>query len=133
MIHSPISHDYAPSDNNSKKRRYNKSYGDISSAVTHDTTKHTFSHPSGGYLLYENDTSNSMTIRLTHTYVPYRSRGQGIAKLLCDAAFQYAKCTNFRVIPECTYIVHTYLRRFPCKEAYDTGNYINFIFHHLCV
>ena len=56
------------------------------------------------------------TIDLYHTYVPEVFRGRGIAEKLCRAAFEYAKAKDFAVVPSCSYISATYLKRHPEYE-----------------
>ena len=56
-------------------------------------------------------------IDLYHTYVPEVFRGRGMAEKLCKAAFEYAKAERLTVIPSCSYISGTYLKRHPEYES----------------
>lgn len=55
-------------------------------------------------LLYEIEHGNVMSIY--HTFVPEEERGKGIAALMADAAFEFAKSSGFKVRPDCAYIKH---------------------------
>lgn len=46
---------------------------------------------------------------LTHTFVPPSGRGKGIAKILCDAAFEFARLEGVAIRPSCSYLTDTYL------------------------
>lgn len=48
-----------------------------------------------------------------HTFVPPDMRGTGAAAQLCHAAFAHARSSHVCVIPSCSYISQSYLRRFP--------------------
>eukprot|EP00898_Chlorokybus_atmophyticus_P005874 jgi/Chlat1/6288/Chrsp44S05874 len=50
---------------------------------------------------------------MAHTYVPPSMRGRRVADRLAAAAFEYCGDQGFRVIPSCSYIGDTYLRRHP--------------------
>ncbi|ETV71272.1 hypothetical protein H257_13410 [Aphanomyces astaci] len=56
------------------------------------------------------------TMDMWRTFVDPAGRGQGIAKLLCDEAFEYAKTNELEVVPSCSYIRHTYLKPSPTKR-----------------
>ncbi len=43
------------------------------------------------------------TIDIYHTFAPEKLRGRGIAARLMQAAIDYAKENNLKVIPTCTY------------------------------
>ncbi len=60
------------------------------------------------YLLYNVD-GNEMDIY--HTFTPPELRGRGIAEQLALAAFDYARKNNLKVIPSCSYIKDTFLKR----------------------
>ena len=51
-------------------------------------------------------------LSLTHVGVPKPLEGRGIAGQLTQAALDWARAENYRVIPVCTY-VQTWLRRHP--------------------
>jgi len=50
-------------------------------------------------------------LEITHTLVPPAFRGKGVAALLCDAAFAYARAAGMTVRPTCTYVSDTYLKK----------------------
>jgi len=39
-----------------------------------------------------------------HTFTPSEDRGKGIAEKLAEAAFDFVKENNFKVVPACSYI-----------------------------
>lgn len=49
------------------------------------------------------------TIDITHTHVPGPFRGKGLARVLCDAVYNYAEVNNLKVVPSCSYVRQTYL------------------------
>jgi uncharacterized protein len=51
-------------------------------------------------------------MRLTHTGVPRRLEGRGIAAALVRAALDHARAHDLRVLPLCSY-VRVYMRRHP--------------------
>jgi len=55
---------------------------------------------------------NGTTMIITHTYVPPRFEGQGIANKLANTALEYAKEENYKIISFCSF-VDVYLRRHP--------------------
>ena len=52
-----------------------------------------------------------------HTYVPEAFRGRGMAQRLCQAAFEHAKARGLTVLPSCSFISDTYLKRHPEYES----------------
>ena len=85
-------------------------------AVLHDREAQRFCVKLEGYeacLMYRREGN---TIDLYHTYVPEVFRGQGIAEKLCKAAFEHAKKEGAHVVPSCSYISDTYLKRHPEYE-----------------
>ncbi|KAF0694370.1 Aste57867_14739 [Aphanomyces stellatus] len=50
------------------------------------------------------------TMDMRRTFVDPAGRGQGIARLLCDEAFLYAKSNALDVKPSCSYIRDNYLK-----------------------
>lgn len=53
------------------------------------------------YVLYAEDKE---TLDLYSTYTPSELRGQGLAEKVVLAAFEYAKESNLKVIPNCWYV-----------------------------
>ena len=79
--------------------------------VIHDPANHRFCVRLQGYeacLMYR---LTGRELDLYHTYVPEVFRGRGMAEKLCKAAFEYAKANGLTVIPSCSYISETYLKR----------------------
>lgn len=60
---------------------------------------------------------NGRQIDLYRTYVPEVFRVRGVAEQLCKAAFEHAKAEGLTVLPSCSYISGTYLKRHPEYEA----------------
>lgn len=60
------------------------------------------------------------TMIITHTYVPPRFEGQGIANKLANTALEHAKENKFKIISFCSF-VDVYLRRHP--EYQDLQQY----------
>ena len=52
------------------------------------------------------------TLFFTHTEVPPKFRGQGIADQLAKQALDYARTHQFTVVPLCSFMA-TYIRRHP--------------------
>ena len=59
------------------------------------------------------------TMMLTHTGVPQALRGRGIAAALVQAALDYARATDLKVRPDCSY-AESYMQRHP--ETLDLLN-----------
>ena len=85
--------------------------------VVHDQQSSRFCVKLSGYeacLMYA---KQGKELDLYHTYVPEVFRGRGIAERLCKTAFEYAKQQGLIVIPSCSYISDTYLKRHPEYES----------------
>ncbi|ETW07390.1 hypothetical protein H310_01916 [Aphanomyces invadans] len=98
------------------------------SAVVHDAAKKRFAIYAAaaedqeiGFLDYDTQypSENVTVLDLQHTVVHPAGRGQGLAQKLCDAAFIYAREQGFKVIPTCSYITGTYLKRTTLPDAVD--------------
>lgn len=79
--------------------------------VIHDTDKHQFKMDIGdycAYLAYSN--AGHKVIDIYTTYVPEALRGQNIAAELVDAAIDFVKQNNLKIIPTCSY-VERYIQR----------------------
>lgn len=48
---------------------------------------------------------------LFHTFTDIELRGQGIAEKLAQAAFEFAKKNNLRVVPTCDYVRDYFLKK----------------------
>ena len=84
--------------------------------VEHDQASHRFRVTMDGFeacLMYR---LQDRDIDLYHTYVPEVFRGRGIAERLCKAAFEHAQQQGLTVVPSCSYISDTYLKRHPELE-----------------
>ncbi|KAF0719998.1 Aste57867_649 [Aphanomyces stellatus] len=94
--------------------------------VVHDAQRRRFLIPAAdghselGFLSYEQmQIKTTHVLDLQHTVVEPAGRGQGLAQKLCDAAFVYAQDQGFKVIPTCSYISDTYLKRTTLPHAHD--------------
>lgn len=79
--------------------------------IEHDKKNQKFFAVIGGkeaYLQYI--ISNTSTMNMIKTYVPYELRGQGIAGKIAEEALNYAKQNFYKVIPSCSY-VDVYMER----------------------
>ncbi len=56
------------------------------------------------------------TLIFTHTEVPSKFRGQGIADKLAQSALEYARAHHLTVVPRCSYML-AYIRRHPEYKA----------------
>ena len=45
------------------------------------------------------------TVIMNHTYVDGSLRGQGIASILLEKAYEQIKSLNFKVVPTCSYAI----------------------------
>ena len=48
--------------------------------------------------------ASPIVMDITHTLVPEAFRGQGVAKVLVDAAVAYARANGMKVKPTCSYV-----------------------------
>ena len=60
-------------------------------------------------------TGDSMTIH--HTFVPPELRGKGLAAVLAEAALNFAKASELKVTPQCSYIA-TYIEQTQSRKPY---------------
>lgn len=63
------------------------------------------------YLSYEE--VDDRTLDYTHTFVPERHRGQGIAEELVLDALEYAREAGRMIIPSCPYVRHIVEDEYP--------------------
>ncbi len=61
-------------------------------------------------LLYKKE-NNIMD--LYHTFTPEELRGKGIAEILTNAAFEFAKQHNLKIRPSCSYVKDVFLKKHP--------------------
>jgi predicted GNAT family acetyltransferase len=71
------------------------------------------------FIAYEDDeallayTKVNDILDIHHTFVPESMRGRGIADRLAAAAFEYAEKNGLKIIPTCSYIKDTFLKKHP--------------------
>lgn len=73
--------------------------------VTHNIAKCTFqveSQPDSAHLNYE--FIDDGHINFTHTYVPFRQRGKGVAEALVQAGLKWAYEENLIISTSCWYV-----------------------------
>ena len=73
--------------------------------VQHDRDAHRFFiqfEDGDAELVYTEPGPNLMDIQ--HTFVPESGRGHGVADVLAEAAFDYARDQGLRVVPSCPFI-----------------------------
>jgi predicted GNAT family acetyltransferase len=82
-------------------------------SVEHDLASHRFTVTgSGGTAVLAYAPAGSHILELYSTYVPPADRGRGIAARLVQAAVEYARSEDLRIIPSCWYVA-VWLRRHP--------------------
>ncbi len=72
--------------------------------VTHNQAEQRFETQIHGQLAVCDYQMEGRQMVFTHTYVPTELRGRGIAQKLVQAALDYAREENFRVVPACSYV-----------------------------
>ena len=72
--------------------------------VIHDKEKERFVAEVEGYKAYLSYNIFNDKINLSSTFTPPELRGKGIAKIIVEYAFNYAKENNLKVIPTCSYV-----------------------------
>ncbi|MBA2548084.1 MAG: N-acetyltransferase [Burkholderiaceae bacterium] len=80
--------------------------------VRHNAEARRFEATVDGLLCRCDYRMHGSTMMLVHTEVPSQLEGRGIASLLVDAAFAYAKQNGMDVLPVCSYVA-TWVRRHP--------------------
>ena len=68
------------------------------------------------FLEYQHISDDPLTVDMFETFVPPTLRGQGIAKLLADAAFNWAVANNVQLKLSCWYL-EGYLQRHPRPDV----------------
>jgi predicted GNAT family acetyltransferase len=71
--------------------------------VKHDKKTERFVAEIEGYEAYLSYNVLDDIIDLSYAYTPPEIRGKGIAKIVVEYAFNYAKANNLKVIPTCSY------------------------------
>ena len=66
------------------------------------------------YIIYDDQNGE---MHLTHTVVPEKLAGKGLAKILLEDVLQQIKKDNKKAVPQCTYIIN-YLKKNPEKSEY---------------
>lgn len=85
---------------------------DASLTITHDTAAQRFTTVVDGLQSEACYQRAGNTLVLTHTGVPARQQGRGIAAALVQAALGHARAEGLQVRPLCSY-VRVYMRRHP--------------------
>jgi predicted GNAT family acetyltransferase len=73
--------------------------------IIHNTTDHTFHvehEPDSAHLDYE--FIDDEHINFTHTYVPFRQRGKGVAESLVQAGLKWATDSQLIISTSCWYV-----------------------------
>ncbi len=82
--------------------------------VLHDEPAHRFylqlTDGSEAFLLYRRQAD---ALDLYRTYVPPSSRERGLAEKLVETGFRYAQAQHLKVIPTCSYVSETFLKKHP--------------------
>lgn len=89
----------------------------MENTVKHDKENHKFYLELEGkeaHLFYR--IVDDKTLEFFHTFVPYEQRGGGVAAMVVEGGFKFAKEKGYKVIPSCSY-VEFYIRRH--KELED--------------
>ena len=63
---------------------------------------------------------------IQHTFVPETARGHGVAELMAEAAFEYAREKRYRVVPTCPF-VRKWLGSHPELATLVDSRYANII------
>jgi len=72
--------------------------------VKHDKENERFVTEVDGHKAYLSYNIFDDKIDLTSTFTPPELRGKGVAKIVVEYAFNYAKENNLKVIPTCPYV-----------------------------
>ena len=72
--------------------------------VKHDKENERFVAEVKGDKAYLSYSISDNEINFYRTFTPPESRGKGIAKIVVEYAFNYAKENNLKVIPTCSYV-----------------------------
>jgi len=72
--------------------------------VKHDKENERFVAEVEGRIAYLSYNIFNDKINLSSTFTPPELRGKGIAKIVVEYAFNYAKENNLKVIPTCSYV-----------------------------
>ena len=72
--------------------------------VKHDKDSERFVAEVEGHEAYLSYNVYDDIIDLSYAYTPPELRGRGIAKIVVEYAFNYAKENNLKVIPTCPYV-----------------------------
>ena len=72
--------------------------------VKHDEENKRFVVELDGYEALLDYSIEGNEINFYHTYSPPQLRGKGLAKIIVEYAFNYARENNLKVIPTCSYV-----------------------------
>jgi len=84
----------------------------MSTAVRNNTARSRFELDVDGGIAVANYKIDGDVITFTHTEVPPRSRGAGVASRLIEAALQAVRAQGLKVVAHCAF-VQTYLTKHP--------------------
>ena len=78
--------------------------------VIHDKKLKRFVAEVEGYEAYASYSLHDDIMKIYSTYTPVHLRGRGIAKIIVEHVFNYARENNLKIEPACSY-VQTFLTR----------------------
>jgi len=79
--------------------------------IKHDREKQKFYTIVDGHEALLDYSLEGNTMNFYHTYTPPELRGKGLAKIVVQFAFNYARENNLKVIPSCSY-VQAFVKRY---------------------
>jgi uncharacterized protein len=88
-------------------------------SVQHDQAGSRFVTEIDGHLAHADYQLEGNRIVFTHTYVPPELRGRGIAEQLVRPALAYARTSNLRVVPACSYVAAFIARHHEFADLLD--------------
>jgi predicted GNAT family acetyltransferase len=80
--------------------------------IRHDPAARCFEMKLGGESAVLNYELEGRRMTITHTHVPPKGRGRGVAAALVKEALGHAEAEGWRVVPQCSY-VDAFMRRHP--------------------
>lgn len=83
----------------------------LTSPIVHNKSKGRFEMEVGGQLAVAEYRRDGDRMIFTHTEVPPRFRGHGIAEKLVLAGFDVARRENLKIVALCSYVAHVLQKR----------------------
>jgi uncharacterized protein len=80
--------------------------------VRHNAQENRFEAEVDGELSVADYEQRGTEMIMTHTFVPPRLRGQGIAEKIVRVALEHARSERLRVVPACSYVA-AFIKRHP--------------------